>query len=107
VIGETVTRVRPTGTDAYGDPIAGAPAEVAIDGCALAPRSSADLTNGGRQGVVAGLTLYAPSDADIEATDRIVARGQTWEIDGEIGDWRNPYTNEQPGLEVALRRVEG
>lgn len=107
MIGESVTRLRPAGIDAYGDPVAGAPGELDIAGCALAPRSSSDATDQGRQGVIAGMTLYAPAGADIEATDQIVARGSTWEIEGEVGDWHNPLTGSQPGLEVALKRVAG
>jgi hypothetical protein len=107
IVGESVTRLRPAGTDAYGDPIAEAPGELDIAGCALAPRSSSDVTDQGRQGVIAGMTLFAPAGADIEATDQIVARGATWTIEGEVGDWRNPHTGAQPGLEVALKRVAG
>lgn len=107
--GETIVVVRlaPGGVDQYGDPVASTESRTTVEGCALAPRMSDELNTRGRQGVIVGLTLYAPPGADILHTDHIEARDQTWEVDGEVGDWRNPYTGEQPGLEVALKRVAG
>ena len=103
--GETITVRRPGGTDQRGDP---EPAvEHTVTGCAFAPRSSTEATDR-RDTVVIGLTLYAPPDADIQATDKIVrANGTVWEVDGEPGDWQTPFTGWHPGLQIAVKRVTG
>lgn len=109
VTGETVTIVRPAETtDAYGNPAADwdDPTETAVDGVAVAPRVDTEDRSAGRQGVIVGLTLYLPAGAAIAATDRVVVRGDTYEVDGEPGDWRSPYSTAK-GVEVAVRRVVG
>jgi hypothetical protein len=85
-----------------------------IDGCAWAPRESTEV-NDNRTTVIVGLTLYGPYGADIRHDDRVVLpdvpeRGltrkqRTWRVDGEVGDWRSPFTGWEPGFEVALERV--
>jgi hypothetical protein len=75
--------------------------------CVLAPRANTEDTTAGRQGVVIGWTLYAPPDADLLATDRVTVRGDDFEINGLPADWTHPRTGWRPGLEVALRAVEG
>lgn len=109
--GERVIRVRPrrTTTDRYGATVAdwSTTTRASLTGCSLSPRGESEDTTGGRQGVIVGYTLYAPAGADIRPTDRIEARGETFEIDGEPGDWRSPYSRRVVGVELALRRVEG
>ena len=60
-----------------------------------------------RDTVIIGLTVYLPDGADINAVDRVVARGATWEVVGEPQAWQNPYTGRRPGVPVSLRRVNG
>lgn len=110
--GESVTRVRssPGGVDQFGDPIPGTTTQVDIPGCAVAPRLSAaeqELTNNGRAGVVIGLTLYTPADADVTFADHFIVRGEEFEVDGDPGLWVSPFTGKQAGKQIALRRVEG
>lgn len=109
MIGESVTRVRGgTTEDRYGNTVPdwATPDRLTITGCALAPRLQGEDSDR-RQGVVIGWTLYAPAGADIQPSDRIEARGKTLEVDGEPGDWVNPYTGHGAGLELALKAVEG
>lgn len=75
----------------------------------VAPRRAADTeaTEQGRQGVILGLTLYLPARTEITAHDRVEVRGDIYEAVGEEGIWRSPHTEWDPGIEVALRRVEG
>ncbi|MFW6598122.1 hypothetical protein ACQBAU_16305 [Propionibacteriaceae bacterium Y2011] len=41
-------------------------------------------------------------------TDRIRdARGREWEVDGEVADWRNPFTGWEAGIEIPIRRFKG
>jgi hypothetical protein len=103
----TVVRVRPLGYDDNGDPIEGEASRLTIDGCAVAPRSSSDITDRGRQGVIVGLSLFAPYGADITHGDRVEVDGVPYEVDGEAGSWKNPFTEWEAGVEVALRRAAG
>lgn len=110
--GTTVTVYRASSTtDRYGNEVPGPWVSVGtVAGCAVAPRSSSradELTGAGRTGVIVGLTLYAPSDAEIGPHDRVEVDGDTFEVDGEVGRWSSPFTGWTPGVEVALRRVEG
>lgn len=104
-----VLRVRetPGGTDNYGDPIEGTTETVTLTGCGVAPRSSDDITDRGRQGVIVGLTLYAPHGTDLRYSDRIEVDGVLYEVDGEAGSWKSPLSSWEAGIEVALRRAQG
>ncbi len=114
--GLTVTVVRPADLDAYGDP-SGEPTEHDLEGVALAPRvggpgtASADLEDRGREGVRAGLTLYAEVGADIVRTDlvRIDLAGfeGLYRVDGDPAPWVSPFDGWEAGVEVALSRGEG
>jgi hypothetical protein len=108
--GETVTIVRASATsaDPYGNPVnnwSGA-TRTTVTGCAVAPRTSPESGGPDNPVAIIGLLVYAPSGTDIRATDRIEARGETWEVDGIPGDWRSPFTGTEFGVEVALRRSE-
>jgi hypothetical protein len=110
VIGNaTVIRVRsaPGGFDVYGDPVASAEARTTLEGCAVAPRSSDEHSDRGRQGVIVGLMLYAPYGTDLLFTDQIEVDGVLYNIDGEVGSWKNPLSTWEAGVEVALSRAAG
>lgn len=125
--GRPVTVLTGAGFDpATGDPTPPTGAHV-IAGCAWAPRtqgagpSSGSIDHRGRQGLIEGLTLYAPAGATIDHTHRMVldaeltldqalaalAALELWEVDGDPGDWWDPFTGENVGLEVSIRRFEG
>lgn len=107
--GETVTILRagaPT-QDRYGNDVPGPDVRFDVDGCRVAPRLAGDATEGGRQGVIVGTTIYFPKTrtTDPRATDRLEVRGEEHVIEGDPGWW-----NGAPGqwdIEVATRRVEG
>jgi len=106
----TLTRLRWSYTaDVYGDPQRlGTPASTVLVGCSVSPRMSSDLTEPGRNGIMVGLTVYTPASADIDAaTDQIVYRGDTYDIDGDVGRWESPYGSRIGGLEFSLRRAIG
>lgn len=115
--GETVTVLRPdVGTDRYGDPVKdwSDPTRIDLDGCALAPAGvgtggsgTREDTAAGREGVVDGWDLFCPPGADITALDRVEARGQVYEVDGQPATWTSPYGGATGGVQVSLRRVEG
>lgn len=118
--GESVTVLRAVaGADGYGDPVladwanTGSIVSTAVQGCAVAPSSGANLSgtsaedNNNRTAVIVGLQLYLPAGTDIRSSDRVVVRGETFEVEGIPGDWRSPFTGWRPGVEVALIKVSG
>jgi hypothetical protein len=108
--GETVTILRPgasTTTDIYGNDVPGPDTRTDVTGCAVAPRLQGDATEGGRQGVIIGTTVYFPAGTDVRATDRLEVRGEAHTIEGDPGYWTSPYSGTARGVEVATRRVEG
>lgn len=74
-------------------------------GWGFAPRASDESTTSDSPAVIVGLTGYGPPGVDVLPTDRLEVRGQVYEVEGEVGVWRSPFTGWQPGVEVALRRV--
>ena len=108
--GETVTVLAraQTGTDRYGKPEFGWPLPGAeVGGCAVAPRTSTEPVEVGRQSVITGLTVYMPSWVTLSPYDRLIVRGVTYRVEGEPGEWRSPFSGWEPGIEVAVTRVEG
>lgn len=108
--GETIVVLRPAAgaTDDYGNPVedwANA-IRTTVENCGLAPRTEPESGGADAPAAIIGLTLYARPGTDIAATDRIEARGETWEVDGIPGEWHNPFTGTDFGVEVALRRSE-
>lgn len=105
--GVAVTVHRPGGVDQFGDPDPGSPPTThVLTGCAVAPRSTSENDARGAT-VIIGLSLYADHDADIGPADKVEVDGVRYEVVGEPGRWRNPYTANKAGLEVALQRVTG
>jgi hypothetical protein len=97
---ETVTVVRPTGRDAFGDPLPGTPAEHDIPGCLFAPGPSTE-NNTAAQQVDTDATVYAPPGADVLATDRVRARGNLFDVVGDPQVWG------RAGVVIVLRKVTG
>jgi len=107
--GESVTVVRdgaPTGgTDAQGNPEIGPDVETTTGGWGVAPRAGAETAEPFGQQSIDGLTLYKRDPADVLSTDRVIVRGKTWQVDGDIGDWVSPYDGARRGVVVNLKKV--
>lgn len=115
----TVLRDVPGGVDVWGDPTTASTSRTDIAGCAIAPRYSSEPATVGRNGVIIGLSLYAPAGSDILFTDRIeiggggtvVATGlpvtpttaKIYVVEGDAADWVSPFTGWAPGMEIALK----
>jgi hypothetical protein len=110
LIGETVTILRntATGRDAYGNDKY-THTSVDVSGCGVWPSDAAggNETTQGRDTVISGLTVLFPPGTAVAATDRVVARGATYEVVGEPGTYVNGFTATQAGTQVTLRRVQG
>lgn len=105
----TIIRIRrtPGDLDRYGDPATSTETRTTMDGWAVAPRSSSDITDRGRAGVIVGLSLYTPYGADLLQTDLIEVDGELFEIEGTVGKWKSPLSSWEAGTETALRRAQG
>lgn len=110
--GETVTRHRPT---AEADPYSGENTDLdwdaAVDtdftGIAVEPGPSAEAAEAGRSRLDVDFTLYGPFEWDIRPLDQVTVRGQRCTVEGARADWRNPYTGNEPGSVVEVKRVAG
>lgn len=100
-----VVRERPLGVDAHGDPVEGQGDLETIEGCYVLPRSS-DEAQGRAGTIIVGLTLYAPADSDVLATDLIRWEGTTYRVEGRPGryDWPD---GAGAVLQAALEEVVG
>lgn len=110
--GETVTRQRPgLETDPYsGEDVEQdheAHYELEIPGCAFNPGGSSEPLEAGRSAVITRPEVYAPAGSDILEGDRLVVRGEVYDVDGDVADWRSPFTGWAAGLVVSLVKVEG
>lgn len=110
--GETVTRLRGTAiTDPYSGEATGiswsTPNTLAIEGCGFNPGQSSEPVQDARNAVITQPEVYAPTGSDVLAGDRLVVRGKTYEVKGDPADWRSPFTGWEPGMVIALERVEG
>lgn len=104
---ETITIQSPTETtNRYGDVDLDwdDPTETTI-AAIVWPRTNEE-DNDKRTATITGLSVVVPLGTAVTPVDRIVARGVTWEVDGEPADWTAPWKWE-PGVQVDLRRVAG
>ena len=111
--GEQVQVIRPVPVlDEYSQEITrwsfdGAQPETLTERFAVAPRTSPEEPVKGRSPVYSGFTLYGPVGHGISHRDRVIVRGETYEVDGEIADWISPHTGHAFGSVVNLTRSEG
>lgn len=97
---ETVTVVRPTGRDRFGDPKPGTATEFDVPGCLFAPGPSTEYALAANQ-VDTDATIYAPPGTAVLATDRIRARGDLYSVVGMPQVWGSF------GVVIVLRLVTG
>lgn len=103
MITETVTRLRAAGRDRNGDPT-GDPSEVNIEGCVIWPTGSSEQTFQ-QDTVTSDYQVLMPPGTDVLPTDQIRWDGVVYDVDGEPGRYRNPFTGTDPGVLVTIRRA--
>lgn len=105
--GEQVTILHPGGAgaaDEYGNVTPGAPTAEVRDGVAVAPGDTRE--NMAQQSTVeVAYTLYFTEPVTIKRTAQIKVRGEMHDVEGQPKDWRNPFTSDRPGTEVAVFRA--
>lgn len=105
MIGETITirRSVPGGEDSQGNPTTTI-TEIPVVHCAFAPTGSTeDVAAFGTRAITGG-TVYAPTGTMFLPDDIVLIRGMSFTIDGETGQWTNPYSATGKGVEVAVKR---
>lgn len=105
MIGETILirRTVDDGEDSQGNPTH-TTTETPVEHCAFAPTgSSEDVATFGTRAITGG-TVYAPTGTEFLPSDVLVIRGMTFTVDGESGQWTNPFSGTGRGVEVAVKR---
>lgn len=77
------------------------------DSCAVAPGGSSEPTEVARSAIDSDFDLIFDHDPEVSASDRIVVRGLTCEVDGHPFSFRSPFTGWEPGTLVRVRIREG
>lgn len=80
---------------------------VAVSPCGFDPGTSVESAVPYRTTVNTQPTVYMPAGTSVKATDRVIVRGVTFDVDGDPGVYVNPFTGWAPGVEVKLTRSEG
>lgn len=106
----TVTTLTQSGTDDYGDPVTASTSIVRTG--AFAPAIGSESTNGQDQVVTQPQVFFTGQDADdvaavIDSASTLTVRGLVYQVDGDPGDWRSPFTGWHAGLTVPLKRTAG
>ena len=108
--GETVSfEVLSVGAvDAHGNPVESYATPVSVDGWAFDAGGTVEQFGPGRDAVISSPRLLRGSDDFVPSSrDRCTVRGVVFEVDGDPGVWRSPFTSWIPGISVPLRRVSG
>ena len=84
--------------DSQGYPVIGPDVVIVSQGWKVAPRVSAESALAFGQEVVTGITIYNRAQVVVLSSDRVLVRGETWAVDGDVAGWRN-------GVVVNLKRA--
>ena len=106
---DTIERIRaPLVENAYGDLERDwdAAETVELTGWRIDPSSGFEQHDTIRDAAVTVWRLYGPLDADVAESDRVVAHGDTWEVDEHPQRFRSPRGNVGHTV-LVLKRVEG
>jgi hypothetical protein len=109
-VSESVQRVAYVGTveDAHGNETPSYAAAVTLTGTyGFDPGSSSEPRLPGQDRVIVEPTLYGPYDMPFLPRDRAIIRGNTYEVEGEVRQWKHMRSNHEAGAMVTLRRVDG
>lgn len=109
-MGDVVQRIpyAGTGEDAHGNEVESYGAAVTLTGVyGFDPGSSSEPRLAGQERVIVEPTLYGPYDMPFLPRDHAIIRGLTYEVEGEVRQWKHMHTNREAGAVVSLRRVDG
>lgn len=105
---DTVIRIRPGTKESRGSTIPdwNTATRASIKGCSMQPASTSLSQDGRVLGISDTYTLFAPSEADIEAGDRIEFHGKVYEIAGDVRV-QPSATGRLDHLNITLKRYQG
>lgn len=104
---QSITRLRPGTKTVRGSvvPDWANVSRLTIEGCSVQPASTSLSQDGRIEGVMDGLTVYAPEDADVLAGDRIEYGGNVYTINGDPLIW--PAAGRLSHMQFNLQRWRG
>lgn len=105
MIAATITRAVTAKFDRYGDPAETVDHQVTVE--AIGPRTSTEVTDRGRQGVVEELAVYASRGVDICRGDVVTVDGVPLHVVGAPKVFESPFGDDLDGVEIPVERREG
>jgi hypothetical protein len=99
-LSETITIIHPLQRDEWGDPVPGTGTEQVVEDCLFAPGATREIEVN-QNTVQADGTVFAPPDVVVSAHDRVLIRGEEYQVAGKPRVWRNTLT------EIPVRLVSG
>lgn len=93
--------------DRYNNPTESWSASVDVPVYGIAPTSSDEPFEVGRNAVITELSVLAPVGTAIGPKDRVVIDSDEYEVDGDIADWSKGPFSWSPGIEIRLKKVTG
>ena len=104
---DTVTRIRPTTKEVRGSTVPDwdNANTLEITGCSMQPATTSLSQDGRVLGISDTYTLFAPTESDIEAGDRIEYMGKVYQIDGDVRV--QPCAARLDHIQISLRRFQG
>lgn len=94
-------------TDAHGNNVGGWSQPIYVGVYSIAPTASNEPYEAGREAVITGLTVLAPSGTKVSRLDRVIVAGEEYTVEGEIANWDMGPFGFTPGISFNLKRVEG
>lgn len=103
--GETVVlnRRTKTGVDSDGNDVYGI-TPTTLTKVPVWPRNASELVQG-EDMLITGLSALLPPGTSVTGIDSVTVYGKNYEVDGEPGHYRNPFTNLDPGVLLNLTRI--
>lgn len=93
--------------DSHGNPVDAWASPRTVEGCAFDPGGSVETYEPGRNPVVTSPRVFAPAGTVVGARDRVTVRGRVFQVKGDPGDYRSPFSGWRPGIVVNLEVVSG
>ena len=105
---QSVTRLRPGTKTVRGSvvPDWGNATSVVISWCSVQPSATTLSQDGRVLGISESMTLYMPSDADVQEGDRIIFDSKEFVVSGMTKSWASP-TGRLDNKQATLERWEG
>lgn len=94
-------------TDAHGNPRETWAEPVQVGIYAFNPGVPKDAQVSGSDRDISTPSLYVPLSVVMDARDRVIVRGDLFEVDGDTQVYRNPYGARMDGNQINMRKVAG